>query len=203
MGDGHFQELLESMPQIAEAVNRFDSPEVQSAAFAALIGAALGDLPPEAQPFTSAADTEGKARSTSTAVSRKSGKSAGRSPTKKASKKSKLSAPPIDETVDISPSDTVSLPDFAKEKQPSNMQDQSMVIIYWLKAVAGVSSVGLSQVYTCYKKLGWRAPKNPGNQLQVIAARQHWLDTSSMEDIDLTHSGTQHVEHDLPSQPKS
>ena len=46
-----------------------------------------------------------------------------------------------------------------------------MVIIYWLKAVAGISSVGLSQVYTCYKKLGWRAPTNPRNQLQVIAAK--------------------------------
>ena len=202
MSNDRLNRLLELFPKIADAVNSFHSPEVQQKAFNVLVQAAIGDLPEdslisEKVPSPSKA-TKGSGKEVPTKQP-KSSSNGKKGAVSKSNKKGKVLAIPVDSSLDIEPEGKKSLPDFASEKKPSSMQDQSMVIVYWLKDVLGLENVGLSQIHTCYKKMGWKDPKNPGNQLQVISTKKKWLDTSDMENIQLTHTGSQHIEHALPS----
>lgn len=202
MNDDQLEVLLAAMPAIAEAVNDFDSSDVQRDAFRVLMRVALGDSSDEGRsaPETSGgaevADSSGEPRKQRVAKKRETKATAANS---SKAKKNKLGAIPVDETVDLSPSGGKSFPDFAAEKTPTTQQDRSMVIIYWLRNIGTVEKSGVTQIFTCYKKMGWKAPADPRNQLQVLAARKQWLDTSDMDDVRLTHSGSQHVEHALPS----
>ena len=199
MGNDQLEELLEAMPRIAEAVNSFSSPEVQRDAFATLMRAAGDELPSQSQAY---GDTHNELQTGTERVKSRPKKAplvtAKKATTTKSSKKGKLPAVPVDEALDIRPSGKTSLPDFADEKKPKRLQDQSMVIIYWLKNHAERNKVGLSQIHTCYKKLGWKSPANPRKHLHDIAFRKKWINTSDIEEVTLTHTGDQHVEHDLP-----
>ena len=200
LSEDRLNKLLDAMPRIAAAVNSFDSPEVQRTAFAALMRAAGDELPSQVP-----GDTPDEAL---TAIERvKSKPKKVPSTTTKAAtatkspKKGKPLAIPVDEVLDMKPSGEISLPDFTDEKKPKNLQDRSMVIMYWLENHAKCEKAGLSQVYTCYKNMGWKAPTNPRQHLYDITFRKKWLNTSDLEDVRLTHAGSQFVEHDLP--PKS
>ena len=199
MSEDRLNKLLDEMPRIADAVNSFSSPEVQRDAFASLMRAAGDELPNE---FHASGDTHNELQTATEQVKSKP-KKAPLGTTKKAtaaksSKKGKLPAVPVDEALDIRPSGKTSLPDFADEKEPKSLQDRSMVIIYWLKNHAARDQVGLSQIHTCYKNMGWKSPANPRNHLHDIAFKKKWLNTSDIEEVTLTHTGDQHVEHDLP-----
>ena len=204
MREDRLNELLDAMPRIAKAVNSFDSPDVQSEAFATLMKAAFSDLPPEPR---SLEDTDEHkpgsqaARSESPQTAAKKASTRGKTSAKKPNKKARLSAPPVDEALDIRPSDKISLPEFANKMNPTNMQNQSMVIIYWLKHHAGYEKIGISQIFTCYKKMGWKASPDLRKQLHNIAFKKTWLNTSDVEDVSLTITGEQHVEHDLTPEP--
>ena len=188
--------LLETMPAIAEAVNSFRAPEVQRAAFDVLISAAVGEpalpvpSPPNGVTAPVSVKLQGNNRKKKTSPS-------------KAAKKSKVTAISVDSSINLEPADGVSLVDFIEDKRPSSLVDKSMACIYWLKNIAETDAVGVSQVYTCYKRMGWQTPKNPANHLQAIAASKKWLDTSNMDDVTLTHTGTQFVEHELPKVAKT
>ena len=199
MGDDQLSKLLDEMPRIAEAVNGFASADVQRQAFDVLIGAALRQLPQEAQPSNAdenePAERSQPARAKQKATRSKSGTKPGAT---KSSKKGKLSAPPVDPSLDIRPANGVSLPDFADQKKPNNMQNQSMVIIYWLRHHANCAEIGISQIYTCFKQMGWKAPPNLRKQLHNISFKKKWLDTSDVENVSMTITGEQHVDHDLP-----
>ncbi len=187
-------DLLESMPAIADAVNSFHAPEVQRAAFDALLGAATGQQPDSA---TVASNGNGAPNSTSVTTPNRTKKSKAKS-----SKKSKITAISMDDGLNLEPNGQVSFVEFADLKNPTSLTDKSIVCVYWLKHHSELERVGVSQVYTCYKRMGWQTPSNPSNQLQQLASKEKWLDTSSMEDIALTHAGVQHVEHGLPRATK-
>lgn len=199
MSDDHLDKLLKAMPEIARAVNGFDSPDVQRDAFGALMKAATGDLPQEPQRSNDTKDQpEKQTQRTRSKPKKAPSEGAKQAATTKSNTRRKLPSIAVDEALDIEPHGEVSLPDFATEKQPKTLQDQSMVIIYWLKHNAKFEKVGISQIFTCYKRMGWKAPAIPSNQLSKMASRYKWLDTSKPDDVSLTHAGSQYVEHDLP-----
>lgn len=199
MSDDQLSKLLDEMPRIAEAVNGFASADVQREAFDVLIKAALRQLPQESQPLNADENEPSEhsqpVRAKQKATRSKAGTKRGST---KSSKKGKLTAPPVDASLDIKPANGISLPDFADQKKPNNMQNQSMVIIYWLRHHTDCAKVGISQIYTCYKQMGWKAPPNLRKQLHDISFKKSWLDTSDVEDVSLTIAGEQHVDHDLP-----
>lgn len=190
-----FDILLERMPAIAEAVNRFESPEVQQAAFGALIAAAGGSTTPQAVQASGQAEPEDAQPNRKSRARKPKGSSAG--------KRSKSVSTQIDRNLDLRPADKQSLADFAKEKDVRSNYDKSMVSIYWLRRVAEYEPVGLQQVLTCYRQMQWKVPADLANQLAQLAARKGLLDTSNMEEIALTLLGEQFVELDLPKKPKS
>jgi hypothetical protein len=206
MGSTEFRELIDAMPAIASAVNAFKNESVQVEAFRSLVaayGAAAGPSVSETSTGSGSADAGGheadqgrNGRGKATGVKKAPSKGGNRAT-------SKVAAPPLDGSLDLHPKGKKSFEDFAAEKNPSNFTERSMVAVYWLKNELQSEAVTISRVFTCYKRMGWRTPNNPVNQLQVVASTKKYLDTSSMENIQLTHAGSQYVEFDLPKTTKA
>jgi hypothetical protein len=74
--------------------------------------------------------------------------------------------------------------------------------VYYLKEIAGVSPVTVDHVYTCYRDQGWPLPADPGQALRLTATKKRFLDTGDRDDIRLTSTGTNYVEHELPKPAK-
>ena len=198
MDNDLLNDLLEAMPRIAEAVNRFDSPEVQSAAFDALMRATLGDEPRQARVPKGTHQTESGARPAPSESPQASPSASKRASTKKPGRKGRVASIPLDKSLNFKPSGKISLYDFIEKKNPKTLQEKTVVFVYWLKEVAECDKVGVGQIYTCYREMGWEAPSNPANQLSKIAKERKWLDSSDTSNVELNHAGTQFVEHQLP-----
>lgn len=118
---------------------------------------------------------------------------------------SKAKAGPLSIVKDLNlkPQGKDTFADFIKKKNPLSQHEQCLCAIYYLRNVAGVSTVSANHVYTCFKLAGWRVPANIKNVMQVAASTKGWLDTSNASDIRMTIHGDNYVEHDLPGKPSA
>jgi hypothetical protein len=191
--------LLADMPRIAKAVNAFTSESVQQQAFSALIAAFEGGTPPtsasgsdhprQAPPrkrprVRSAARGDWDGNASATPARRRGG------------------SPKRVKDLNLAPGGKKSLKMFVEEKQPKTNHDRSLVSLFYLVEVAKVKPIAVDHIHTCYLDMNWRLPAQFTNSLAVTASKKGYFDTSSGEDIKLTPSGLNRVNHDLPSKPK-
>lgn len=185
-----FDELVEAMPRIAEAVKAF--PEaVQGKAFDALMKAHAGS------PLN--ASTDAGSPSTKTRKPRKRQKSDNGA---KTTAKRSSSAPTMVKDLDLAPKGKTSFKDFVAEKAPTTNDDKNVVIVYYLAQVTGTSPITIDHVFTSYRSAGWKIPKNLQNSLAVTASRKGYFETSDLRDIRLEVHGINRVEHELPEKAK-
>lgn len=117
-------------------------------------------------------------------------------------KRKRTRGPTVQKDLDLRPKDRTSLRDFARSKEPKNNDDKNVVSVYYLRLIADIEVVSIDHVFTCYRAMGWREPKDLANSLALTASKKGFLDTSTREDIKLTPTGRNHVEHDLPPKKK-
>jgi len=193
MAQEDFDELLERIPGIADAVNQFESEAVQADAFKALLDVWQGRERRGAKSNLSAKTKQAEAGSEGDKESRKKGaqKSAGGG--------RKTPAVSAVKDLNLRPNGKQSFVDFVADKEPSTNYERCLVSVYYLSEVLGLDEVGANHVYTCFKAhKNWRNPADLRNTLAKTASRKNWLDTSNMEAIKLTPQGMNAVEHDLP-----
>lgn len=118
--------------------------------------------------------------------------------TSKKGRKRKRSSPGIVKDLSTRPKGKKAFAEFASEKAPGTHQEKQVVAVYWLRKTAGVDEITVDHVNTCYQAASWPRPKDLENGLAVTAMRKGWLDTSDMSAIDVTASGEDAVDHDLP-----
>lgn len=116
----------------------------------------------------------------------------------KKARKRRRSSPGIVKDLSTRPKGKKAFAEFASEKSPTTHQEKQVVAVYWLRKTAGVDGITVDHVNTCYQAAGWPRPKDLENALAVTAMRKGWLDTSDMSAIDITASGEDAVDHDLP-----
>jgi hypothetical protein len=119
----------------------------------------------------------------------------------KAGKKTK-SVISMDKSLNLNPSGKPSATKFASEKAPANVKQKCVVAVYYLRDVTALEKVTVSAVYTFFKTLNWPLPADLKNALQQ-AGSAGWLDTADAENIKLTSTGENLVEHSLPPSKKS
>jgi hypothetical protein len=192
--DGNaFDELAAAMPRIAEALK--DLPEsVQGKAFDALVATFTEDA---------LATTQGggarKRRRTATRKAKTTGEK-----TTTTTRRGSAGSPTMVKDLDLAPTGKTSFKDFIAEKSPMTQHDRSVVSVYWLSQIAGVSRITVSDIFTCYRHAaGWKVPANLANGLAVTANRKGFFDTSDLQDIKLKPHGINRVEHELPKKPKA
>jgi hypothetical protein len=88
--------------------------------------------------------------------------------------------------------------DFYASKQPSTQEHTITAAIYYLKCILDVDKLTPQHVFTCFKDVSVRTPKNLPQTIRDIAKRKGWLDTSDRGNIKITNHGENFVEHDLP-----
>jgi hypothetical protein len=195
-----FDRLLKVMPDIAKAVNQFESSAVQEQAFEALVRA-LGLVEPTvAVPAAPAFDyvetatgdangDAGEVDETETTTTT----------TRRRRRRSTPAAISAERDINFMPKDKQSFRDFAAEKKPENNHERNVVAVYYLEQVLNLPSITAGHVLAAYKECNWREPNDLANSLSVTATRKHWLDTSDRSAIRTTAPGRNQVEHYMPS----
>jgi len=184
-------DLLRRMPEIAEAVNSFASPEVQMRAFDALISAAQVDGQVS---LGGTASSEASTNRQSTAKKLATKKAAPKASKKSTSNKKQTLS--LDKNLDLN-SPSPNWQAFAAEKAPSNQEEKVVVAVYWLENHSATDKVNVNQVYTCFKDRSWVIPADLANAAQR-AGSAGLLHSADRNDLSVTTSGENRVEQDLP-----
>lgn len=200
-GESNMAALLEEMPRIAKAVNAFTSETVQQQAFSALIAAFEGGVP--SAPASNSSDESSrqvppkrKRRARTTAPISGDGDSAATTARRRSGSPKRV------KDLNLAPGGKKSLKAFVVEKAPTTNHDRSLVSLFYLLEVAKVTPVGVDHIYTCYLAMNWRLPAQFTNSLAVTASKKGYFDTSNGEDITLTPTGINRVNHDLHPKPQ-
>jgi hypothetical protein len=197
-----FERLLSTLPDIAKAVNQFESPAVQEQAFEALTRAlGLGTVPtvePVEPPFGLGESTNGDLDGESGDVDETETTT---TTTRRRRRRAATTTVSAERNIDFRPQGKQSFRDFVAEKKPRNQHERNVVAVYYLEKVLSLPSISAGHVLAAYKECNWREPASPVNSLQVTASTRAWLDTKNMTAIHTTPSGRNTVEHDMPFPP--
>jgi len=195
MAHEEFSSLLERMPEIAAAVNSFQSEEIQREAFQALVAtfnatAGVGGqrpLPPsETTGQTPAPDPGGPTKPSD-------------APKKKSRSRRGPYTPKLVKDLDLAPAGKRSFSEFIAEKQPRSNEDKYAVIVYYLQHEAEVSAISFDHVATVFRLTpDWKEPKNVRSGVTTAASRKGTIDTADYNDLRTTPHGRNFVEHELP-----
>lgn len=203
-----FDRLLAALPQIADAVNAFESEGVQQSAFDALVRALrIEDAPRVASASPVALATHHDAEVTESVVptAQDHGKSEtpagnGRKRNGKRTGKRNFTVP---RGLNFAPAGEVSLEDFVEEKAPRTMFEKNLVACYYLTEKMRIAAVDVGHVLAVYQAAGWTAPGDPNASLRNTAHQHGWLDTANTSDIKVVWKGTNFVETKMPSKSDS
>lgn len=101
--------------------------------------------------------------------------------------------------LNLQPEGEPSFRDFHSQKNPKTQEEAITVAVYYLKRVLELDKITPDHVFTCFKDVGLRTPKNMPQRIRETATRKGWVDTSERSNIKITNHGENLVEHDLPA----
>ncbi len=104
--------------------------------------------------------------------------------------------------LNLRPSGQEAFSEFCEKRNPSSTDEKLVVSVYYLSKLLNVPSVSSNHVYTCFKAMKWSLPANLENALSLAKHHGGWLNTSSMQNIQVTSLGENLVDHDLPRKKK-
>lgn len=202
-----FDRLLDAMPRIAEAVNGFTSEKNQRTALHALVRA-IGLPDDQAEP--SAADqgpglTVVPPLAEDPPAEDQQEDPGDPDPGKPNARKRRTRKPAAKKTwtpagdVNFRPADRETLREFAAKKAPSAIDERSLIAVYYMEKILGLTSIDPGHVVAAYRDREWRCPKDPEASLRTTASKRGWLNTSDGKAIHTTIHGQNHVEHDMPA----
>jgi hypothetical protein len=88
---------------------------------------------------------------------------------------------------------------FMELKKPQGHQEIFTTLTYWLKMNLGLQDVSIDEMWSLYKILGIKAPKNLIQVFRDVKSKKAWFDGgSAVGKYKLTPSGEMFIEHDLP-----
>lgn len=96
-----------------------------------------------------------------------------------------------------------SLREFFAQKGPSNQTEMIAVFVYYLATILETPEITPHHVFTCFKDVGERFPKDLPQAIRNTASRKAWVDSRDQKDIKITNHGENFVEHDLLREPAS
>jgi len=100
--------------------------------------------------------------------------------------------------LNLYPSNAESLKGFYEKFNATNFFEKNLIYAYYLEKVLMMGEVTIDHMYTCYKQTNQKVPGNLYQSLIDTRNRKGWVDTRDMEDIKVTVTGENYVEHDMP-----
>jgi len=174
--------LVEKLPEMAKIVNAFTGEAAQAEALRALMGAAFGDGVPivTKEPFTSPPDLPASVRK----------------PTKQGTSRKSADIDLLDDAF-LFPAGQPSIKQFVEGKVIETQGDLLTAVVYYMARIAKVEAITLSHVYTALKAVGKKPPASLRERLKDEKTKHNRLDTSDRDNIKITRTGIDFVEHDL------
>jgi len=115
--------------------------------------------------------------------------------TTKKSKSNSSKGPTFLSDFDFRPPGKTSLKDFYDIYKSSTNYDNNLIFIYYLTHILE-EQVSEDLVYSCYRSLGLKIPSFPST-LNDTSRNKGWIDTSNYNDLKLTRSGINFLEHEM------
>lgn len=192
-----YEEIKTELESIAELVGKF-SESLQPRVFEILVNGYLGD---HADAYDQAAGKKVAAKKTA------SKKAPAKKTHKKTPKKAQGSLTLLKD-LDLTGSESgPSFKDFVTEKSPTSNIQFNAVAVYYLDKIVDEEGIGLSHIYTCYKHVSRKTPKNYAAFRTSLndTASDDWgyIDFGDPDNITCPLTGESFVEHDLPASKKS
>ncbi len=100
--------------------------------------------------------------------------------------------------MDLHPDNAESLRDFYDSKQPKSQYEQIATFVYYMRKILELDGITPNHVFTCFKDVQQRPPIDLPQIIRNCAAKKGWVDTSRKDGIDITTSGENLLDHDLP-----
>lgn len=119
----------------------------------------------------------------------------------KASKKSS-EIPHLVTDLNLKPKEKESLIDFYNKFEATSGFDRNLIFVYYLTKINSVDSITVHHIYTCYKDVKEKFPNNLVQSLRDTKNRKGWIDTADTNNIKLTTTGENFLEHDLQKKAK-
>lgn len=98
---------------------------------------------------------------------------------------------------DFRPSNNEALKDFFGKYKTSSNFEKNLVFIYYLQEVLKVSEITVDHVYSCYRYLNLKIPSLIQSLIDTKKAKG-WIDTSDTNDMKVTRTGINFLEHEMP-----
>lgn len=99
--------------------------------------------------------------------------------------------------LDFKPKGKESLNDFIAKYSPKSGFEYNVLFVYYLEKIIGEQGITPDHVYSCYKAIQHKFPSNLYQSIVDTSNRKGWLNTTNVNDIKITTSGENAVEHDL------
>lgn len=97
----------------------------------------------------------------------------------------------------LKPKDKKSLIDFCKEHSPKNNFEHNLLFVYYLEKILNEKPINIECLYTCYKEVGQKVPKNLYQSIIDTKKNKGWIESSDMGNIFVSVIGENYVEHDM------
>jgi len=94
------------------------------------------------------------------------------------------------------PTDNKSLKDFYNEYTIKTNYENNLVFAYYFQEILKISEISTNHIYSCYRQLSIKVPSFP-QTLNDTKKHKGWLDVSNTNDIKVTRTGINFIEHDL------
>jgi hypothetical protein len=90
------------------------------------------------------------------------------------------------------------LRDFFSQYEPSSNIERNLVFVYFLKQIREIEQVTIDHIFTCYRYIkDLKAPIQLQQSLIDTKIKKSWIDTASLDNIQLNISGINYLEHDM------
>lgn len=70
----------------------------------------------------------------------------------------------------------VSLEDFAKAKNPTEMNDRYLVVAAWFKEQMKMDEINNDHIFTAFRTLEWQMPDDPGSIFRTLKHKKQYFD---------------------------
>jgi hypothetical protein len=178
-----FDRLDSFVPRLSEAYERSTKESVQKRQAAPLSPSAASEI----SPSIDANQTNSKEQK---AEARKASKST----------KAKEVYTPVD--LGLSEAQRTELRDFYTSKQPNNQNEQTVVLMDWLKREGNKSTVSWNDIFTAFRTVGAKSPGKISSVLGNMVGLS-WVRSAGNGQFEIIHVGEDYVKFDLPKTKSS
>ena len=113
--------------------------------------------------------------------------------------KSSTGDPHFDKVLDLAARNgNPSLCDYFAKFTPKSHSERNLIFVHYLQNIVGLDSISVDHVYTCYREVQASAPESFRQSLIDTNNKKGWLNTESLDEIEVTIAGQNHLEHKMP-----